>query len=56
MTYMKPELAYQAVHMLNIFLQLVRDEHPEVRTNAIFGIGELAFHAKEAIYPYPFIS
>jgi hypothetical protein len=41
--------------LLPLFLELSRDESDEVRNNAIYGIGELAFHGKEALFPYPFM-
>ncbi|EEB17594.1 Importin-4, putative [Pediculus humanus corporis] len=47
-----PELSYQAVHMLHVFLPLVKDEHPEVRSNAIYGLGELVFHSKDPLFPH----
>lgn len=50
-----PELSYQAVHMLHVFQPLIKDEHPEVRSNAIYGLGELVLHSKEPLYPYPFL-
>nr|CAD7590948.1 unnamed protein product [Timema genevievae] len=41
--------------LLPLFLQLAKDESDEVRNNAIFGVGEMVLHGKEALYPYPFI-
>ncbi|XP_066592125.1 importin-4-like [Prorops nasuta] len=38
--------------LLPTFLRLTEDSSPEVRNNAIFGIGELAFHAKDAVFPH----
>jgi hypothetical protein len=32
-----------------------RDADNEVRNRAIVGIGEMAFHGKEALFPYPFL-
>lgn len=40
--------------LLPLALQMSQDEHEEVRNNAIYGLGELVLHAKEATYPYPF--
>ncbi|XP_076749367.1 importin-4 [Xylocopa sonorina] len=38
--------------LLPIFLKLTDDPSAEVRNNAIYGIGELALHGKEAVYPH----
>uniref|UniRef100_T1IJ37 IPO4/5-like TPR repeats domain-containing protein n=1 Tax=Strigamia maritima TaxID=126957 RepID=T1IJ37_STRMM len=40
--------------LLPIFLTTVRDEHEEVRANAIFGLGVLAEHGKASLYEYPY--
>lgn len=40
--------------LLPTFLKFTNDSNADVRNNAIFGIGELAFHGKEAVYSYPF--
>lgn len=40
--------------LLPTLLKLTNDPSAEVRNNAIYGIGELAFHGKEAVYSYPF--
>lgn len=42
--------------ILPAFIKLVDDQNPEVRNNAIYGIGELVFHGKDLIYPYPFLT
>ncbi|KAK6629085.1 hypothetical protein RUM43_002902 [Polyplax serrata] len=47
-----PELRYQAVQMLQVFLPLIKDEDQEVRSNAIYGLGELVLHSKEPLYPH----
>lgn len=42
--------------LLPTFLQTgTQDPCSEVRSNCFFGIGELAFYGKEAVYPYPFL-
>ncbi|KAJ1525478.1 hypothetical protein ONE63_010288 [Megalurothrips usitatus] len=38
--------------LLPPILQLAQDEHEEVRNNAVYALGELALHAKEASYPF----
>lgn len=40
--------------LLPTFLKFTNDSNADVRNNAIFGIGELAFHGKDAVYSYPF--
>lgn len=37
---------------LPTFLELTNDSNAEVRNNAIFGIGEIALHGKDAVYSY----
>ncbi|KAJ8668090.1 hypothetical protein QAD02_009753 [Eretmocerus hayati] len=37
--------------LLPIFFDLTNDSCDEVRSNAIFGLGELVFHGKESMYP-----
>lgn len=49
-----PELVFHATLLLEIFLPLAKDEEAEVRNNAIFGLGELVLHSKQALYSYPF--
>lgn len=39
--------------LLPLIIQMSQDEHEEVRNNAIYGLGELVYNAKEATYPYP---
>lgn len=42
--------------LLPAFLQTgTEDPCSEVRSNCFFGIGELAFYGKDAVYPYPFL-
>lgn len=48
-----PCSAQFVAELLPLVLQMSQDEHEEVRNNAIYGLGELVFHAKEATYPYP---
>ncbi|KAF7381213.1 hypothetical protein HZH68_016088 [Vespula germanica] len=38
--------------LLPTFLKFTNDSNADVRNNAIFGIGELAFHGKEAVYSH----
>lgn len=38
--------------LLPLILSMSQDEHEEVRNNAIYGLGELVLHAKEATYPF----
>ncbi|KAI4495616.1 hypothetical protein M0802_008451 [Mischocyttarus mexicanus] len=38
--------------VLPIFLKFANDSNANVRNNAIFGIGELALHGKDAVYPH----
>lgn len=40
--------------LLPLLISWSQDPSGEVRNNAIYAIGELAFHGKEAVYPYPF--
>nr|CAD7413427.1 unnamed protein product [Timema cristinae] len=49
-----PRVAQFVPQLLPLFLQLAKDESDEVRNNAIFGVGEMVLHGKEALYPYPF--
>jgi hypothetical protein len=49
-----PRLGQFVPQLLPLFLQVSRDESDEVRNNAIFGIGEMVLHGKEALFPYPF--
>jgi hypothetical protein len=49
-----PRIGQFVPQLLPLFLQVSRDESDEVRNNAIFGIGEMALHGKEALFPYPF--
>jgi len=40
--------------LLPMVLEMSQDEHQEVRNNAIYGLGEFVYYAKEATYPlYP---
>jgi hypothetical protein len=41
--------------LLPLLLKLSADKDEDVRNNAVFALGELARHGKEAVYPYPFI-
>jgi hypothetical protein len=41
--------------LLPLFLEVSQDENDGVRNSAIFGIGEMALHGEEALYPYPFL-
>nr|CAD7577331.1 unnamed protein product [Timema californicum] len=47
-----PRVAQFVPQLLPLFLQLAKDESDEVRNNAIFGVGEMVLHGKEALYPY----
>ncbi|XP_014603697.1 PREDICTED: importin-4-like isoform X1 [Polistes canadensis] len=38
--------------LLPIFLKFANDSNANVRNNAIFGIGELALHGQDAVYPH----
>ncbi|KAJ4431592.1 hypothetical protein ANN_20191, partial [Periplaneta americana] len=49
-----PRIGQFVPQLLPLFLQLSRDDSDEVRNNAIFGIGEMVLHGKEALFPYPF--
>ncbi|XP_011860165.1 PREDICTED: importin-4-like [Vollenhovia emeryi] len=44
-------VAYVA-QLLQAFLQSTQDPCSEVRSNCFFGIGELVFYGKEAVYPH----
>ncbi|XP_071445043.1 importin-4-like [Hetaerina americana] len=45
-----------APNLLNILLNASKDKHEDVRNNAIFGLGELVLHGKEALHQqYPAI-
>ncbi|CAG2066245.1 unnamed protein product, partial [Timema podura] len=48
-----PRVAQFVPQLLPLFLQLAKDESDEVRNNAIFGVGEMVLHGKEALYPVP---
>jgi hypothetical protein len=50
-----PNIGQFVPQLLPLFLELSRDESDEVRNNAIYGIGEMALHGKEALFPYPFV-
>jgi hypothetical protein len=50
-----PRIGQFVPQLLPLFLQVSRDESDEVRNNAIFGIGEMVLHGKEALFPYPFL-
>ncbi|OXU25360.1 hypothetical protein TSAR_005639 [Trichomalopsis sarcophagae] len=51
-----PSLQHQVVgfvpELFPIFVKFTNDPCDEVRSNAIFGLGELALHGKELIYPH----
>ncbi|XP_034941996.1 importin-4-like [Chelonus insularis] len=38
--------------LFNLFKKMIRDSCPEVRNNAYYGLGELAFWGKDSMYPY----
>ena len=38
--------------LLPLFYKYTTDESAEVRNNAFYGLGELIFHAKDAMYPH----
>ncbi|XP_071959189.1 importin-4-like [Antedon mediterranea] len=45
-----------AGHLVQVFVQGMQEEDPEVRSNAVFGIGVLAEHGKETLFThYPVI-
>ena len=39
-----------------VFINSLKDEDDEVRSNAIYGLGLLAFYGGDIITPYPFKS
>lgn len=41
--------------LLPLLLKLSTDKEEDVQNNAVFGLGELARHGKEAVIPYPFL-
>ncbi|XP_021926547.1 importin-4-like isoform X1 [Zootermopsis nevadensis] len=47
-----PNIGQFVPQLLPLFLELSRDESDEVRNNAIYGIGEMALHGKEAVFPH----
>ncbi|XP_069698314.1 importin-4-like [Periplaneta americana] len=47
-----PRIGQFVPQLLPLFLQLSRDDSDEVRNNAIFGIGEMVLHGKEALFPH----
>ncbi|PNF42980.1 hypothetical protein B7P43_G09585 [Cryptotermes secundus] len=47
-----PRIGQFVPQLLPLFLQVSRDESDEVRNNAIFGIGEMVLHGKEALFPH----
>lgn len=49
-----PHVALFAEELLQIFLRMARVNDDEIRNNAVYGIGELARHGKEAVFQYPF--
>jgi vesicle coat complex subunit len=50
-----PKLGQFVPQLLPLFLELFKDESDEVRNNAVYGIGEMVLHGKEALFSYPFI-
>ncbi|XP_067002902.2 importin-4 [Anabrus simplex] len=47
-----PRIVQFVPRLLPLFLQLSRDESEEVRNNAIYGVGEMVLHGKDALYPH----
>ncbi|XP_014209388.1 importin-4 [Copidosoma floridanum] len=47
-------VAIFALQLLPIFIKLTNDSCDEVRSNTIFGLGELAYYGKEVLYPHYF--
>ena len=41
-------------HLMPVFLKMMQDSDEEVRSNAVYGIGVLTEHGKDAIFEYPF--
>jgi hypothetical protein len=41
--------------VLPILLKLSVDKEQDVCNNAIYGLGEMAKHGKDSMFPYPFI-
>ena len=40
-------------HLFPVFMAALKDEDDEVRSNAIYGLGLLAFYGGDLITPYP---
>lgn len=40
-------------HLFPVFMTSLKDEDDEVRSNAIYGLGLLAFYGGDIIVPYP---
>jgi hypothetical protein len=51
---LKNQITTFVPELFPIFVKYTNDSCDEVRSNAIFGLGELAFYGKETVYPYPF--
>lgn len=42
-------------HLFPVFMTSLKDEDDEVKSNAIYGLGLLAFYGGDLITPYPYI-
>lgn len=42
------------IPLLQLWLAGAKDSSEECRNNAVFGLGEMILHGKDAVVPYPF--
>ena len=42
-------------HLFPVFMTSLKDEDDEVKSNAIYGLGLLAFYGGDVITPYPYM-
>ncbi|XP_011501436.1 PREDICTED: importin-4-like [Ceratosolen solmsi marchali] len=49
---LKQQVSAFVTELFPIFVKFTNDTCNEVRSNAIFGLGELAFYGKETVYPH----